>query len=131
MDIGSVALLMLEYFFLQLPQTNPSFNNMCFKIQNAYMLVYTREADKDNIVCNVDGTYNFPYAPFVCISYLQTLRRLAMFSIHLNNFIYYQIPSSIKYGFIYDPRSSQARWLGLTRLVPFNNNKNKERWLIG
>jgi hypothetical protein len=89
------------------------------KYSNAYMLVYIREADKDKIVCNVDGTYNFLYAPLVCISYLQTLRRLAVFSIHPNNFIYYQIEIlvSIKYGFIYDPRSSQARWLGLTRLV--------------
>jgi ubiquitin carboxyl-terminal hydrolase 7 len=57
MDIGSVALLMLEYFFLQLPQTNPGFNNTPFKFtkySNAYMLVYIREADKDKIVCNVD-----------------------------------------------------------------------------
>jgi ubiquitin carboxyl-terminal hydrolase 7 len=42
---------------LQLPQTNPGFNNTLFKFtkySNAYMLVYIREADKDKVVCNVD-----------------------------------------------------------------------------
>lgn len=42
---------------MQLPQTNPGFNNTPFKFtkySNAYMLVYIREADKDKIVCNVD-----------------------------------------------------------------------------
>jgi hypothetical protein len=42
---------------VQLPQTNPGFNNTPFKFtkySNAYMLVYIREADKDKIVCNVD-----------------------------------------------------------------------------
>ncbi|XP_020672846.1 ubiquitin carboxyl-terminal hydrolase 13 isoform X1 [Dendrobium catenatum] len=42
---------------LQLPQTNPGFNNTPFKFtkySNAYMLVYIRESDKDKIICNVD-----------------------------------------------------------------------------
>jgi hypothetical protein len=42
---------------LQLPQTNPGFNNTPFKFtkySNAYMLVYIRDADKDKVVCNVD-----------------------------------------------------------------------------
>ncbi|XP_038720697.1 ubiquitin carboxyl-terminal hydrolase 12-like isoform X3 [Tripterygium wilfordii] len=41
----------------ELPQTNPGFNNTPFKFtkySNAYMLVYIRESDKDNIICNVD-----------------------------------------------------------------------------
>ncbi|KAG8646912.1 ubiquitin C-terminal hydrolase 12 [Manihot esculenta] len=41
----------------ELPQTNPGFNNAPFKFtkySNAYMLVYIRESDKDNIICNVD-----------------------------------------------------------------------------
>lgn len=44
-------------FSYQLPQTNPGFNNAPFKFtkySNAYMLVYIRESDKDNIICNVD-----------------------------------------------------------------------------
>ncbi len=44
-------------FPLQLPQTNPGFNNTPFKFtkySNAYMLVYVRDADKDKVVCNVD-----------------------------------------------------------------------------
>ncbi|XP_010917889.1 ubiquitin C-terminal hydrolase 12 isoform X4 [Elaeis guineensis] len=42
---------------LQLPQTNPGFNNTPFKFtkySNAYMLVYIRESDKEKIICNVD-----------------------------------------------------------------------------
>lgn len=42
---------------LQLPQTNPGFNNTPFKFtkySNAYMLVYIRESDKDKVICNVD-----------------------------------------------------------------------------
>jgi hypothetical protein len=42
---------------LQLPQTNPGFNNTPFKFtkySNAYMLVYIQDADKDKVVCNVD-----------------------------------------------------------------------------
>ncbi|KAL5720642.1 ubiquitinyl hydrolase 1 [Ranunculus cassubicifolius] len=41
----------------ELPQTNPGFNNTPFKFtkySNAYMLVYIRDSDKDNIICNVD-----------------------------------------------------------------------------
>ncbi|XP_070051090.1 ubiquitin C-terminal hydrolase 12-like isoform X2 [Nicotiana tabacum] len=41
---------------LQLPQTNPGFNNTPFKFtkySNAYMLVYIRESDKDKIICDV------------------------------------------------------------------------------
>ncbi|KAF2299873.1 hypothetical protein GH714_005290 [Hevea brasiliensis] len=41
----------------ELPPTNPGFNNTPFKFtkySNAYMLVYIRESDKDNIICNVD-----------------------------------------------------------------------------
>ncbi|XP_020574244.1 ubiquitin carboxyl-terminal hydrolase 12-like [Phalaenopsis equestris] len=41
----------------ELPQTNPGFNNTPFrftKYSNAYMLVYIRESDKDNIICSVD-----------------------------------------------------------------------------
>ncbi|KAI7998633.1 Ubiquitin carboxyl-terminal hydrolase 12 [Camellia lanceoleosa] len=41
----------------ELPQTNPGFNNNPFKFkkyENAYMLVYIRESDKEKIVCNVD-----------------------------------------------------------------------------
>lgn len=41
----------------QLPQANPGFNNSPFKFtkySNAYMLVYIRESDKENIICNVD-----------------------------------------------------------------------------
>lgn len=41
----------------ELPQTNPGFNNSPFKFtkySNAYMLVYIRESDKENIICNVD-----------------------------------------------------------------------------
>nr|KYP73629.1 Ubiquitin carboxyl-terminal hydrolase 13 [Cajanus cajan] len=41
----------------ELPHSNPGFNNSPFKFtkySNAYMLVYIRESDKDNIICNVD-----------------------------------------------------------------------------
>ncbi|KAL0299092.1 UNVERIFIED_CONTAM: Ubiquitin carboxyl-terminal hydrolase 12 [Sesamum radiatum] len=46
-----------EQYGLQLPQTNPGFNNSPFKFtkySNAYMLVYIRESDKEKIICNVD-----------------------------------------------------------------------------
>ncbi|GER45747.1 ubiquitin carboxyl-terminal hydrolase [Striga asiatica] len=39
------------------PQTNPGYNNTPFKFtkySNAYMLVYIRVSDKDNIICDVD-----------------------------------------------------------------------------
>ncbi|XP_009379676.1 ubiquitin C-terminal hydrolase 12-like isoform X1 [Pyrus x bretschneideri] len=42
---------------VELPQTNPGFNNTPFKFtkySNAYMLVYIRDSDKDKIICNVD-----------------------------------------------------------------------------
>lgn len=45
------------WYYQQLPQTNPGFNNAPFKFtkySNAYMLVYIRESDKDKIICNVD-----------------------------------------------------------------------------
>lgn len=48
---------MLTFCLLQLPQTNPGFNNTPFKFtkySNAYMLVYIRESDKEKIICNVD-----------------------------------------------------------------------------
>ncbi|KAI3691452.1 hypothetical protein L2E82_49811 [Cichorium intybus] len=41
----------------ELPQENPGYNNSPFKFtkfSNAYMLVYTRESDKEKIICNVD-----------------------------------------------------------------------------
>ncbi|XP_019461341.1 PREDICTED: ubiquitin carboxyl-terminal hydrolase 12-like isoform X2 [Lupinus angustifolius] len=41
----------------ELPHTNPGFNNSPFKFtrhSNAYMLVYIRDSDKDNIICSVD-----------------------------------------------------------------------------
>lgn len=44
-------------FTLQLPQTNPGYNNTPFKFtkySNAYMLVYIRVSDKDKIICDVD-----------------------------------------------------------------------------
>lgn len=47
----------VSYLWLQLPQTNPGFNNIPFKFtkySNAYMLVYIRECDKDKVICNVD-----------------------------------------------------------------------------
>ncbi|KAJ9540444.1 hypothetical protein OSB04_026950 [Centaurea solstitialis] len=40
----------------QLPQTNPGYNNAPFKFtkySNAYMLVYIRESDKENMICDV------------------------------------------------------------------------------
>jgi hypothetical protein len=42
---------------VELPQTNPGFNNPPFKFTKYsydYMLVYLRESDKDKIICNVD-----------------------------------------------------------------------------
>lgn len=47
----------LSSFMLQLPQTNPGYNNTPFKFtkySNAYMLVYIRVSDKDKIICDVD-----------------------------------------------------------------------------
>ncbi|KAK7391559.1 hypothetical protein VNO78_19975 [Psophocarpus tetragonolobus] len=41
----------------ELPHTNPGFNNSPFKFtkySNAYMLVYIRDSDKDNVICDVD-----------------------------------------------------------------------------
>ncbi|KAE9589796.1 putative ubiquitinyl hydrolase 1 [Lupinus albus] len=41
----------------ELPHTNPGFNNSPFKFtrhSNAYMLVYIRDSDKNNIICSVD-----------------------------------------------------------------------------
>ncbi|XP_073269254.1 ubiquitin C-terminal hydrolase 12-like isoform X1 [Primulina huaijiensis] len=41
----------------ELPQTNPGYNNTPFKFtkySNAYMLVYVRVSDNDNIICDVD-----------------------------------------------------------------------------
>lgn len=59
MPYGTLYMLFLASTIctLQLPQTNPGFNNTPFKFtkySNAYMLVYIRESDKEKIVCNVD-----------------------------------------------------------------------------
>jgi hypothetical protein len=45
------------FWFKQLPQVNPGFNNAPFKFtkySNAYMLVYIRESDKEKVMCTVD-----------------------------------------------------------------------------
>ena len=45
--------------WLQLPHTNPGLNTNPLrftKYSNAYMLVYIRESDKDNIICDLDET---------------------------------------------------------------------------
>lgn len=50
------VMLWFLLLLLQLPQTNPGFNNTPFKFtkySNAYMLVYIRESDKDKIICDV------------------------------------------------------------------------------
>lgn len=62
-------------FMLQLPQTNPGYNNTPFKFtkySNAYMLVYIRVSDKDKIICDVDEK-----------DIAEHLRVMFMFFVHL------------------------------------------------